>query len=114
MICSFSNALIANAISSIRAFSAAPANGESMQWVQACGRGRIRSFTIIRHPVSKAYASEVPYAVALVELEEGPTMMSALTDCDPENVTIGQPVEVVFERWTREITMPKFRPAHAH
>ena len=65
---------------------------------------------MIRHPVSKAYADEVPYVLALIRLEEGPTMMSALTDCDPESVESGMPVEVVFEQWSEDITIAKFRP----
>ena len=83
---------------------------EDLEWKQACGRGKVRTYTVIRHPVSKAYAGEVPYVLALIRLEEGPTMMSALTGCDPEKVESGMPVEVVFERWSEDITMPKFRP----
>ena len=83
----------------------------SPDWHQAKGHGEVISFTIIRHPVSSAYAQDIPFAIALVRLEEGPVMMTSLTDCDPESVRIGQPVEVCFEQWTTDITMPKFRPA---
>jgi uncharacterized OB-fold protein len=83
--------------------------GSDPRWVQATGRGRIRSFTIVRHAVSPAYKPELPYVIALVELEEGPVMMSSLLDTDPESVRSGQAVEVVFEAWTDDITMPKFR-----
>lgn len=82
-----------------------------LEWFQTSGKGRVRSYTIIRHPVSKAYADEVPYTIALVQLDEGPTLMSALTACDPDSIRIGQQLEVVFERWTEEVTVPKFRPA---
>ncbi len=82
-----------------------------LEWVSSSGRGTIRSFTVIRHPVSKAYADEVPYVIALIQLEEGPTMMSSLLACEPEGVAIGMPVEVVFEQWSDAITMPKFQPA---
>jgi uncharacterized OB-fold protein len=47
---------------------------------------------------------------ALIQLEEGPTMMSNIVQCDPDSVTTGMPVEVVFEAWSDEITMPQFRP----
>ena len=66
---------------------------------------------MIRHPVSKAYAPEVPYVIALIQLEEGPTMMSSLVACDPEGVAIGTAVEVFFEQWSDTITIPKFQPA---
>jgi len=83
---------------------------KNLDWVCSSGRGTIRTFTVIRHPVSKAYADEVPYVLALIQLEEGPTMMSSLLACDPEDVAIGTAVEVVFEQWSEAITMPKFQP----
>jgi uncharacterized OB-fold protein len=51
----------------------------------------------------------VPYVVALIRLDEGPTMMSNVIGCDPEQVEIGMPVEAIFEKWSEEITVPKFR-----
>ncbi len=84
---------------------------DSVEWVQASGHGHVKSFTIIRRAVSKAYAAEVPYVIALIELDEGPTMMSNVVELDPESVAIGLPVEVMFEEWSDEITIPKFRPS---
>ncbi len=75
------------------------------------GRGTVRTFTICRHAVSKAYAAEAPYVVALIQLEEGPTMMSNVVQCDVQDVKVGMPVEVMFEEWSEEITVPKFYPA---
>ena len=60
--------------------------------------------------VSAAYASEIPYAIVLIRLNEGPTMMSQMTDCDPDLVEIGMQVEVVFEVWSESVTMPLFKP----
>ena len=48
---------------------------------------------------------------ALIRLDEGPQMMSSIIGCEPERVAIGMPVAVVFEDWTPEISIPKFRPA---
>jgi uncharacterized protein len=86
-------------------------NSDSVTWTRVSGRGRVRSYTVVRRPVSKAYAAETPYIVALVELEEGPTLMSNVTGCDPNAVTVGMAVEVTFEKWTDEISIPKFRIA---
>jgi len=86
-------------------------DGDSVTWTRVSGRGRVRSYTVVRRPVSKAYAAETPYIVALVELEEGPTLMSNVTGCDPDAITVGMPVEVTFEKWTDEISIPKFRIA---
>jgi len=70
----------------------------------------VRSFTICRRAVSKAYAAEEPYVVALIQLEEGPTMMSNVVQCDVQEVKVGMPVEVMFEEWSEEISIPKFYP----
>jgi uncharacterized protein len=80
-----------------------------VEWVEATGRAKVLSFTIVRRPVSPAFADEVPYVVALVTLEEGPQMMTNIVECAPEEVTIGMPVEVVFEDWSDTISIPKFR-----
>jgi len=84
-----------------------------LDWVEATGRGTVETFTVVRHPVGRAYADEVPYAIALVRLEEGPVMMTALTGVDADAVGVGMAVQVAFEQWTDDITMPKFRPAAA-
>ncbi len=84
---------------------------DQVEWVKTSGRGKILSFTIVYRPVTKAFAHEVPYVVALITLDEGPQIMSNVVGCAPENVYIGLPVEVVFEDWTEEISVPKFRPA---
>jgi hypothetical protein len=79
-----------------------------VEWHEASGAGRVRSFTIIRRAVTEAYAADVPYVVALIELAEGPTMMSNVVDCDVEDVHIGMSVSVRFERRTEEIAVPVF------
>ena len=58
------------------------------------------------HP---AFDSDVPFAPTVVELEEGVRLLSHVVDCPPEEITIGMPVEVVFEAVTDEVTLPKFR-----
>ena len=58
-------------------------------------------------PVSKAYQS--PYIIALVDLDEGPRMMSSIVDIADKTVKIGLKVSVAFEQWSEEITMPVFQ-----
>jgi len=84
--------------------------GEHVEWVAASGHGRVLSFTVVRRPVSPAFAADVPYVVALVTLAEGPTMMTNIVGCAPERVTIGMQVVVTFEDWTADIAIPKFQP----
>jgi uncharacterized OB-fold protein len=85
--------------------------GEQVEWVTAAGRGTVETFTIVRRPVSPAFAGEVPYVVALVRLDEGPSMMTNIVGCAPAQVATGMRVAVTFEDWNEEISIAKFRPA---
>ncbi|MBI3966603.1 MAG: Zn-ribbon domain-containing OB-fold protein [Chloroflexi bacterium] len=82
-----------------------------LEWQRASGKGRVYCFSVIHRAPSKAYAGDVPYVLALVELDEGVRMMTNVVGCPPDEVTVEMPVEVVFERLTDEIALPKFRPA---
>lgn len=75
----------------------------------ASGRGSIYSFSTVHRPPSAEFKDDVPYTVVLVELAEGPRMISTLVDTPPATVGIGQPVEIVYERASPEITFPRFR-----
>ena len=55
-------------------------------------------------------AFPVPYVYGLIELEEGPLFGSNVVECDPDEVYVGMPVEVVFDDINAEISLPKFRP----
>ena len=82
---------------------------DRVEWFKASGRAKVLSYTIVNRPVSPAFAADIPYVVALVKLDEGPTMMTNLVGCTPEQLRIGMPVEVIFEDWTEDISIPKFR-----
>ena len=86
---------------------------EQIEWVETRGKGRIYSYTIIHRPPTRKFQEDVPYTVALVELDEGVRMMSNIVGIDPEGVRVGMAVEVVFEEISPEISLPKFRPAEA-
>lgn len=83
--------------------------GPRLEWRPASGQGRVESFTWVHVPVDEAWAQEVPYAVALVRLAEGPRMMSNLRDCRPGEVAIGDAVAVCFERRGDDLHVPQFR-----
>jgi hypothetical protein len=80
-------------------------------WVEASGRGRLHTF-VINHRPPRGYPAKGPYILAIVELEEGPRMMSNIVGIEPEphRLRCDMPVEVVFEPITEEITLPRFRP----
>ena len=82
-----------------------------LTWTDVSGRGVVYSYTIARRATMRAFAEEVPYVIAIVELTEGPHMTTHIVDCEPEAVTIGMPVEATFEDANDEVTLVKFRPA---
>ncbi len=77
-------------------------------WEEASGKGTLYSFVI---NYRSAPGFDAPYIIAVVELDEGPRMMTNLVgvEPDPEVVRCDMAVEVVFEDVTAEVTLPKFR-----
>ena len=80
------------------------------EWVPSTGRGTVYSYTVIAHHDVSPFKDWLPYVVALVELEEGPRMVTHIVGVEPAAVRVGQAVEVVFERIDDTVTLPKFRP----
>ncbi|OKJ95951.1 bifunctional MaoC family dehydratase N-terminal/OB-fold nucleic acid binding domain-containing protein [Amycolatopsis sp. CB00013] len=78
-------------------------------YVVACGRGTVYSYVVHHHP--KVPGKDLPFVVALVELEEGVRVMGELLDTDPETVHIGLPVEAAFVKIDEELTLPAWRVA---
>jgi uncharacterized protein len=69
--------------------------GRSVSWMEASGRGTIYSFTVA-HRGPGAFGQAVPYVIAYVELTEGPRVLTNIVGCEPDQVSIGLPVRVVF------------------
>ena len=80
------------------------------EWQALSGRGTIYTFTVMRRAYHRGLADKLPYVVAVVDLEEGPRMVSNVVDCPVDQVRVGDAVEVVFDDVTPEVTLPKFRP----
>lgn len=78
------------------------------RWDQMSGRGSVYSFAVFQHAYNDGWRDAVPYAVALVELDEGPTMISNIVGVELEQVRVGLPVSVVFEPVTDQVTVPRF------
>ena len=73
----------------------------------ATGRGHIASYTVMHMSVSDAY--KTPLVIALIDLEDGPRMMSHVVGDDMDSVSVGDLVCVQFEAWTDEVTLPVFK-----
>ena len=58
---------------------------------------------------SPAYQDKTPYNVSLIDLDEGPRLISNVIGCKHDEVKIGMPVEIVYDD-REEYTLPQFRP----
>lgn len=76
---------------------------------KASGKAILYSYVIHHRPVA---GFTPPYAIAVVELAEGPRMMTNIVGCPqtPEALELDMPLEVVFEPMDETITLPLFRP----
>jgi uncharacterized OB-fold protein len=80
-------------------------------WERSSGRGRVFSWTVTHQALDPAYADELPYAVVVVELEEGPRLVGNLRGADPAGLTLDLPVEVELETVTENVALTHFRPS---
>ena len=86
------------------------AHRANLEWTAVSGRGTLYSFTVVHRAPSTAFAAEVPYVVAVVELDEGVRLMSNLIRCAPDAVRIGMPLKVAFRKLSDSVTLPVFEP----
>lgn len=84
-----------------------------IDWVEASGRATLYTYSIVHQNDLPPFPERVPYVAAVVDLAEGPRMMTNVVDCDLEMLEVGMPLEVAFRDLDEEITVPVFRPAAA-
>ncbi len=80
-------------------------------WTKMSGKAKVMSWCVAHPPVLPAFQDVAPYAAVLVELAEGPRMITNLTDVGVDKIEMGMPVEVVFDSVSEDITLPKFKRA---
>lgn len=72
----------------------------SLDWEEATGEGKIFSFSVVHRAPISSFKGNVPYVVALVELDEGFRFMCNVINCNPSDVRLDRSIKVVYE--TRE------------
>jgi uncharacterized protein len=82
--------------------------GTSLRWERSVGRGALYSWTVVWRPPDPAFA--VPYAPAIVRLDEEFWLMSAIIGCQPEELHEGMRLQVAFHPASDTITLPYFTP----
>lgn len=94
-------------------FMCASCGSAEWGWRQSNGRGEVYSWTVCHMPMSSEFDKIFPYAVLVVEMEEGVRITAGLRDMDYQDLKVGLPVEVVFEPMENGGKLPFFRPRTA-
>ena len=87
--------------------------GADVEWATASGRGVVHTFTIVRQNGEAPFRDQLPYVVAMIELDEGVRMMGTVSGCPVENVRIGMRVEAYAVECGDGLAVPFWRPAAA-
>jgi uncharacterized OB-fold protein len=85
-------------------------HGTDLGWRELSGAGTVYTYTVVRHATHVALAAQVPYVVAIVELAEGPRLVTRITGCPPGEVRAGMPVRVCFRQVADGVTLAYFEP----
>lgn len=83
---------------------------DDCEWIEASGKATLYAFAINQYGVPFPFIPDLPYVTALVDLAEGPRMLSNIVGCDLDKLENGMELEVVFEKVSSDITLPKWKP----
>jgi uncharacterized OB-fold protein len=84
---------------------------DEVAWVDASGRATLYTWSVVHSNDLPPWPERVPYVAAVVDLEEGPRLMTNVVDCEFDALQVGMPLEVSFHATSDTITIPVFRPA---
>jgi uncharacterized OB-fold protein len=87
---------------------------DKVEWFKASGKAKLHTYEVI-HRAPPAFAADAPYVLAVVELEEGPRMLTNIVGggTEPAGLKIDMPLQIRFDDVSSDITLPKFGPAGA-
>jgi hypothetical protein len=86
-------------------------HSSEVDWRPAAGGGSVYTYTVVYHPTHPAFQDQVPYVVAVVELDEGPRIVANIKHCPVESVHGGMRVAIYFEKVSDSISLPQAEPA---
>jgi uncharacterized OB-fold protein len=84
---------------------------DDVSWEEASGRATLYTWSVVRQNDLPPWPDRVPYVAAVVDLDEGPRMLTNIEGCDAEDLQVGMALQVAFREETDDITLPVFRPA---
>jgi uncharacterized OB-fold protein len=82
-----------------------------VEWKAADGGGSVYTYSVVRQNDLPPFPERVPYVAAIVELDEGPRVMTNVEDDDVDAVEVGMRVQVAFREISDDVTIPVFRRA---
>lgn len=82
-----------------------------VEWIEASGRATLYTYSIVYRNDLPPWPERVPYVAAVVDLEEGPRLMTNVVDCPFDRLAVGMAVEAVFHQHAEDVRIPVFRPA---
>lgn len=91
-------------------YMCAKCGSPDFSWVQSSGRGSLFSWTVTHQALHPAFAADIPFVAAVVELEEGVRMATRLIDCDHVKLELDLRVTLDFEPIGTDFRLPVFRP----
>jgi uncharacterized protein len=84
---------------------------DQVEWEEASGRATLYTWSIVHVNDLPPFAEHVPYVAAIVDLDEGPRMMTNVVECPSENLQAGMSLRVAFREQADGVAVPIFRPA---
>jgi uncharacterized protein len=84
---------------------------EEHEWIPASGKGTLYSYAVNTFGVPFPFWDDMPYVLAIIDLDEGPRVISNIVECDLERLENQMKLEVVFDDVSPEVTLPKWKPA---
>jgi uncharacterized OB-fold protein len=84
---------------------------DHVEWFEASGRATLYTWSVVHRNDLPPFGERVPYVAAVVDLAEGPRMMTNVVDCEFDALEIGMALDAVFHPTSDEVTIVQFRPA---
>ncbi len=83
----------------------------AVSWEAASGEAALYTWSVVHHNDLPPFSERIPYVAAVVDLVEGPRMMTNVVDCDPDRLEVGMRLHVAYRELADDVTVPVFTPA---
>ena len=80
------------------------------EWIESAGQGTVYTFAVYHQAFHPYFKDKTPYVAAVVELDEGPMMITNIAGCPHEDLRCDMPVQLIWEDVSDELSLPKFEP----